>query len=99
MARKKKTDTATAPAADTAEVPVKEAAPKAVKGKELSTSEKLKARIAAGEPLLVLVTHAGLHLSYPHADTPENRRKALSLCGTQSEGKPLTFLNDEVNKA
>lgn len=63
-----------------------------------TTADKLKARIKAGDKLLVLVTSDGLHLLYPKEDTPANRTAALKLSAASAGGKPLTFLNDQVTK-
>ncbi len=114
MPRKKKTETAATEAAATTEITAdmsktletvatpetdKEAAKeKAAPAKELTTAEKLAARIKAGDEILVLVNHEGLHLLYPKADTPANRAVALRLCAKNSGGKPMTFLNDSVSK-
>lgn len=114
MPRKKKTETAAPEAAATAEITAEEsktletvATPETDEAaakeqskpkKELTNAEKLAARIKAGDPILVVVNHEGLHMLYPKADTPENRSIALRLCAANSGGKPMTFLNDSVSK-
>lgn len=98
MPRKK----ATEKKADATEVSSKTYTTSASKAQEpeMSTAEKLKARIAAGEPLIVLVTDTGLHLTYNKPDTPENRTEAVRLCNnTPGKSLKFTFLNDEVSKS